>query len=51
MILIHKKCQREGINQYKEGINSKPRNVLNQFNEKIFVEGSKELNKFVIIFN
>lgn len=51
IILIHKKFHRDGISQYIEGINNNPRKVLSQFNEKIFVEGSKELNKFVIIFN
>jgi hypothetical protein len=44
---------REGINQNIKGKNKIPNKVLNQFNErlKIFVEGSKIENKFIIIFS
>jgi hypothetical protein len=43
---------REGINQNNKGKNKIPRKVLNQLRdkEKIFVEGSKIENKFIIIF-
>jgi hypothetical protein len=44
---------RDGKAQKEYGINKRPINVLNQFNDKlkIFVEGSKTENKLVIIFN
>lgn len=41
---------REGINQKEYGIKSKMINDLVQFKENMIVEGSKEENKFVIIF-
>jgi hypothetical protein len=52
-ILFQNINTRVGINQNIVGKNKIPRNVLNQFNEKlkIFVEGSKIENKFIIIFN
>jgi hypothetical protein len=52
MILIHNRFIREGISQYIEGISINPNKVLIQFNLILkLVVGSKELNKFVIIFN
>jgi len=52
VILIHTKFNREGINQNIEGINNRPKIVLNQFNDKLRKDnGSNELNKFAIIFN
>lgn len=44
---------REGISQYKEGINKSPTIVDNQFNDKLKIleEGSNTENKLVIIFN
>jgi hypothetical protein len=52
IILFQIILYREGINQYIDGINNRPRKVLNQFNDKlkIFVEGSNTENRFVIIF-
>ena len=43
---------REGRNQNIMGKNKIPKNELSQFNDKlkIFVEGSKIENKFIIIF-
>ena len=52
IILIQIKVKREGINQYIEGIIKMPIKVLNQFRESLkLVVGSKEENKFAIIFN
>lgn len=44
---------REGINQYIIGKNIIPNIVLSQLRDKlkIFVEGSKIENKFIIIFS
>lgn len=52
IILIHRILIREGINQNDDGMTSIPIMVLSQFKD-IFqlVEGSKEENKFAIIFN
>jgi hypothetical protein len=52
-ILLQNIKLREGINQNNIGKNKIPNIVLNQFKEKlkIFVEGSKIENKFIIIFN
>lgn len=43
---------RDGNNQNNIGKNNNPNNVLNQFKDKLkmFVEGSKIENKFIIIF-
>lgn len=51
-IFCQKMRFREGINQNNKGKNKIPRKVLNQLRdkEKIFVEGSKIENKFIIIF-
>lgn len=51
-ILFQNKEIREGKNQKIIGKNKIPNNELIQFNEifKIFVEGSKIENKFIIIF-
>jgi hypothetical protein len=51
--LFQKIFNREGKNQNIIGKNKIPKNELNQFNDKlkIFVEGSKIENKFIIIFN
>lgn len=52
IILIQIIFIRDGINQNILGNKSKPKKVLNQFKFKLkFVEGSKELNRLVIIFN
>jgi hypothetical protein len=52
-ILFQIMWYRDGINQKEQGINNNPKNVLNQFNDKlkIVVEGSNTENKLVIIFN
>lgn len=43
---------REGINQNIEGMTNNAIMLLSQFNEKLkLVLGSKEENRFVIIFN
>ena len=51
-ILFQKIFNREGKNQNIMGKNKIPKNELNQFNErlKMFVDGSKIENKFIIIF-
>jgi hypothetical protein len=51
-ILFQKILNREGITQKIMGKNKIPKNELNQFRDKlkIFVEGSKIENKFIIIF-
>lgn len=51
-ILFQKIFKREGKNQNIIGKNKIPKNELNQFNDKlkIFVDGSKIENKFIIIF-
>lgn len=53
IISIHKRFNRDGINQNIDGINIKPINVLVQFNDKLKVEvaGSNTENRLVIIFN
>lgn len=51
IILIHNIFNRDGINQNLTGIRNKPIKDLNQFKAKILVEGSKEENKFAIIFS
>lgn len=50
---FHIKLYREGIIQYIEGINNKPKKVLVQFKDRLnrLVEGSNTLNRFVIIFS
>lgn len=50
-ILIHKKFQREGINQYIEGIKRIPKIVLSQLSDRSLEEGSNLLNRLVIIFS
>lgn len=52
-MLFQKIWYRDGRNQYIEGINNSPINVLNQFNDKFMIleDGSNTENKFVIIFN
>lgn len=43
---------RDGINQNTGGIKIKPINLLIQFNDKLkLVDGSKDENRFAIIFN
>lgn len=51
-ILFQKILRRDGKNQNIIGKNKIPKNELSQFKErlKIFVEGSKIENKFIIIF-
>lgn len=51
-ILFQKILRREGKNQNIIGKNKIPKKELNQFKErlKMFVEGSKIENKFIIIF-
>lgn len=52
IILIQNILIREGIIQYIGGITIKPIKILIQFNDKNrFVDGSKDENKFAIIFN
>jgi hypothetical protein len=52
-IVFQKIIEREGKNQKIIGKNKIPKNELIQFNDKlkIFVEGSKIENKFIIIFS
>lgn len=52
-IIFHRTKCRDGINQYVEGINNRPRRVLNQLMDRLFnlVDGSKTENKFLIIFS
>lgn len=51
-MLIQIIVNRDGINQYIDGIIKIPIRDLNQFRDKWkFVVGSKEENKFAIIFN
>lgn len=52
IIKFQKKNNRLGKNQNEYGINIKPINVLNQFNDKFnkLVDGSKIENKLFIIF-
>ena len=52
-ILFQKIFKRDGKNQNIIGKNKIPKKELNQFKDKlkIFVEGSKIENKFIIIFN
>jgi predicted sulfurtransferase len=51
-IFCQKIIFREGINQKVNGKNKIPKRVLNQLKEidRMFVEGSKIENKFIIIF-
>lgn len=52
IILIQIIVKREGINQYIDGKIKIPIKALNQLSDKLkFVVGSKEENKFAIIFN
>lgn len=52
IILIQSIFIRDGINQNIGGIINSPINELIQFNDiNILVDGSKEENKFAIIFN
>jgi hypothetical protein len=52
VILFHKIIGRDGINQNLDGIIISPIAVLNQFNDiDQLDEGSKEENRFIIIFS
>lgn len=48
--LVQIQFKRDGINQNVLGIKVIINKILNQFNDKILVDGSKDENKFVIIF-
>lgn len=52
VILFHRIVDRDGINQNLDGIIINPIVVLNQFNDiDQLDEGSKEENRFIIIFS
>ncbi len=52
-MVFHIKLNREGMIQYKAGINRRPKKVLSQFKDRLnnVVDGSNTENKLVIIFN